>query len=109
MRSLNSDRSDFGEPLGCELVIPAGVAEGGVPRGPCLRGNVVGVVVEIGGVVGQHQVEVGDVKARLVPVDQGDPIRGDADVARGRVAVDYAPLSSGEPRPNCSTSNDTLR
>ena len=56
-----------------------------------------------------HQVEVGDVDARLVPVDQRDPIRGHADVARGRVAVDHTPLSSGESRPRCSAANDTLR
>ena len=47
--SQDSDRSDFGESLGCELLIPAGVAEGGVPGGPCLRGNVVRVVVEVAG------------------------------------------------------------
>ena len=32
------------------------------------------VVVETGSVVGQRQVEVGDVDVRLVPVDQRDPI-----------------------------------
>ncbi len=37
------------------------------------------------------------------------PIRRHADVARVGVAVDDAPLSSGEPRPRCSASNDTLR
>jgi integrase len=41
-------------------------------------------VVEAGGVVGQHQVEVGHVEVRLVPVDQRDLIRGHADVARVR-------------------------
>src|SRR6266704_1283558 len=57
-----SDRSNFGEPLDCELVGPAGVpAGGGFPCGPCLRGNVVRFVVESAGVVWQHQVEVGDV------------------------------------------------
>src|SRR5882672_8809556 len=54
-----SDRSNFGEPLDCELVGPAGVpADGGFPCGRCLRGNVVRVIVETCCVVGQHQVEV---------------------------------------------------
>jgi hypothetical protein len=44
IRYCCSGRSDFGEALGCELVIPAGVAEGGVPCGPCLRGKIVHVV-----------------------------------------------------------------
>ena len=104
----DSDRSDFSEPLGCELVIPAREAEGGIPGGPCLRGNIVRVVVEIGGVVRQHEVEVGNIDARLVPVDQRDAIRRHADVAGGWVAVDNAPFSSGQPRPNRPTSNDTL-
>jgi hypothetical protein len=48
-----SDRSDFGEPLDCEQVGPGRVpADGGFPCGPRLRGDVVSVVVEIGGVVG---------------------------------------------------------
>ena len=105
-----TDRSNFGEPLDCELVGPAGVpAGGGFPCRPCLRGNVVPVVLETGGVVWQRQVEVGDVDVRLVPVDQRDSIRGHADVSRVGVAVDDAALSSGEPRPRCSASNDTLR
>ena len=67
------------------------------------------LVVETGGVVGQHQVEVGDVDVRLVPVDQRDPIRGHADVARVGVAVDDAGLTSDEPRPRCSASSNALR
>jgi hypothetical protein len=71
-----SDRSNFGESLDCELVGPAGApADGGFPCGVRLRGNLVRVVVQTGGVVRQHQVEVGDVEVRLVPVDQRDPIR----------------------------------
>ena len=102
-------RSNFGEPLDRKVVGPAGVpADGGFPCGPCLRGDVVRVVVETRGVVWQHQVEVRDVDVRLVPVDQRDPIRGHADVARVEVAVDHAPLSSGEPRPRCSASRDAL-
>src|SRR6267142_5415911 len=82
-RCCCSDRSNFGEPLDCELVCSAGVpADGGFPCGVCLRGNVVRVVVETGGVVWQHQVEVGDVDVRFVPVDQRDAIRGHADVVR---------------------------
>ena len=53
-----SDRSNFGEPLDRVLVVPA---DGGFPCGRRLRGDVVRAVVETGGVVGQHQVEVGDV------------------------------------------------
>src|SRR6478609_4374908 len=105
---LDSDRSDFSEPFGCEVVIPAGVTEGGVPSGPCLRSNVVCVGVEIGGVVGQHQVEVGNIDARLRPVDQADTISGHADVLARGVAVDDAPLSPGESHQNRPTSNDTL-
>ena len=57
VRCCCSDRSNFGEALDCELVGPAGVpADGGFPCGRCLRGNVVRVVVETGGVVWQHQV-----------------------------------------------------
>jgi hypothetical protein len=44
-----SDRSNFGEPLDCVLVVPA---DGGFPCGRRLRGNVVRAVVETGGVVG---------------------------------------------------------
>jgi len=61
-----SNRSNFGEPLDCVLVVPA---DGGFPCGPRLRGDVVRLVVETGSVVGHHQVEVGDVDVRLVPVD----------------------------------------
>ena len=43
------------------VVVPA---DGGLPCGGRLRGDVVRVAVETGGVVGQHQVEVGDVDAR---------------------------------------------
>jgi hypothetical protein len=70
----------------------------------------VRAVVEAGGVVGQHEVEVGNVDVRLVPVDQRDLIRGHADVASVvGVAVDDACLTSGEPRPRCSTSSNALR
>jgi hypothetical protein len=52
IRSCCSDRSNFGEPLDCELVGPAGVpTDRGFPCGPCLRSSVVRVVVETGGVV----------------------------------------------------------
>ncbi len=47
-----SDRSDFGEPLDCELVGAGRVpADSGLPCSPCLRGKVVRVLVETGGVV----------------------------------------------------------
>ena len=87
------NRSNFSKPLDCVLVVPA---DGGFPCGRRLRGDVVRAVVETRGVVGQHQVEVGDVDVRLVPVDQRDPIRGHADVARVVVAVDDAYLTSDE-------------
>ena len=77
-----SGSSDFGEPLLRLLAPPAGVHEGGVPRGPRLRGSVVRVVVEPAGVVRQHQVEIRDVDARIVPIDNRDPIRGQTEVAR---------------------------
>ena len=68
-----SDRANLGEPLDGELVGPAGVpADGGFPCGPRLRGDVIRVVAETGGVVRQRQVEVGDVDVRLVPVDYRD-------------------------------------
>ena len=86
-----SDRSNFGEPLDCVLVVPA---DSGFPCGPRLRGDVVRLVVETGSVVGHHQVEVGDVDVRLIPVDQRDPISGHANVARVGVAVDDAGLTS---------------
>jgi hypothetical protein len=66
-------------------------------------------VIEAGGVVGQHQVEIGDVNMRLVPVDQRDPICGHADVARVGVAMDDAGLTSDEPRPRGSASSNGLR
>ena len=65
-----SDRSNFGEPLDCVLVVPT---DGGFPCGRSLRGDVVHAVVQSGGVVGQHQVEVGDVDVRFVPVNQPRP------------------------------------
>src|SRR4029453_2920661 len=37
-----SDRSNFGEPLDCVLVVPA---DGGFPCGPRLRGDIVRLVV----------------------------------------------------------------
>ena len=55
--------------------VPLGVpADRGPPCGLCLRGDVVRVVVETGGVVRQCQVELGDVDVRLVPVDHRDAI-----------------------------------
>src|SRR5262245_17656872 len=80
MRWRGSDGSTFGKPLDCVLVVPA---DGGFPRGRRWRGDVMRVLVETGGVVGQHQIEVGDVEVRRVPVDQRDPLRGHADVAPG--------------------------
>ena len=71
MRCRCSDRSNLGKPIDCVLVFPA---DGGFPRGRRLRGDVMRAVVETGSVVGQHQVEVGDVDVQLVPVDQRDPI-----------------------------------
>ena len=70
---------------------------------------VVRVVVETGGVVWQHEVEVGDVDVRFVPVDQRDPIRGEAQVSGVLVTVNDALLSSGEPRSRCSASDNALR
>ena len=53
---------------------------------------------------------IGNVDVRLVPVDQRDPIRGHADVARVvGIAVDDACLTSDEPRPRCSASSNALR
>ncbi len=46
---------------------------------------------------------------RLVPVDQRDPIRGDANVARVGVAVDHAGPTSDEPRPRRPASSNALR
>jgi len=105
IRCRCSDRSNFGKPLDCVLVVPA---DGGFPCGRRLRGDVMRAAVETGGVVGQHQVE--DVDVRLVPIDQRDPIRSHADVASVvGVAVDDAGLTSDEPRPRCSASSNTLR
>src|ERR1700728_1267441 len=104
-----SDRSNLGEPPYCELVGPAGIpADGGSPCGPRLRGDVVRVVVETGGVVRQCQVEGGDVDVRLVPVDHRDAIRGHADVARVGVAVDDARRATGESRPRCPAPDDIV-
>ncbi len=101
--SARSDRSYLGEPPDCILIVPA---HGGFPCGRRLRSDVVRVVVETGGVVRKRQVEVGDVDVRLVPIDQRDPIRGDADVARvGGIAVDDARLTSSESLPRCSASS----
>ena len=107
IRSRCSDRSNFGKPLDCVLVVPA---DGGFPCRPRLRRDVMRAVVETGGVVGQHQVEVGDVDVRLVPVDQRDLIRGHEDVARVvGVAVDDACPPSDEPRPRGSAASHALR
>src|ERR1700742_778406 len=53
-----SDRSNFGKSLDRVRVVPA---DGGFPCGRRLRRNVMRVAVETGGVVGQHQVEIGDI------------------------------------------------
>ena len=50
-----------------------------------------------------------DVNVRLVPVDQRDALCGHADITRIGVAVDDAGLTSDEPRPRCSTSDNALR
>ena len=85
-------RTNFGEPLDSILVFPA---DGGCPCGPSLRGDVVRVLVETGGVVGQHQVKVRNVDVRLVPVDQRDSIRDHADIGRAvGVAVNDASLTT---------------
>jgi hypothetical protein len=58
---------------------------------------------------GSTRSRSGTSDVRLVPVDQRDPIRGDADVARiVGVAVDDASLTPDEPRPRCSASSDAL-
>src|SRR5215470_8684519 len=107
IRCRCSDGSNFRKPLDCVLVVPA---DGSFPCGRRLRGDVVRDVVETGGVVRQHQVEVGDVDVRLVPVDQRDPVRGHADVARVvGIAVDDAYRTSDEPRPRCSASGNAVR
>jgi len=107
IRCRCSDRSNFGKTLDCVLVVPA---DGGFPCGRRLRGDVMRAAVETGGVVGQHQVKVGDVDVRIVPVDQRDPIRGHANVAKiVGVAVHDACLTSGQPRPRCSASSNALR
>lgn len=87
------------------FVVPA---DGGFPGGPRLRGDVVGRIVESGSVVGQHQVEGGDVNARLIPVDERDPIGGDADVARVGIAVDDGSLLADNPRPGGSATSNAL-
>ena len=92
IRCHGSDRSNFGKPLDGVLVVPA---DGGFPGGRRLRGDVMRAADKTGGVVGQHQVEVGDIDVRLVPVDQPDPISSHADVARVMVAVDDACLPTG--------------
>jgi hypothetical protein len=100
IRSRCSDRSNFGKPLDCALVVPA---DGGFPCGRRLRGDVMRAALETGGVVGQHQVKVGDVDVRLVPVDQRDPIGGQgADVARVvGVAMDDAYLTTDATLARC--------
>lgn len=70
--AIHLDCSYFGEPLDRVLVVPA---DSGFPCGRRLRGDVVSALVEPGGVVVQHQIEVGDIYVRLVPVKQRDPIR----------------------------------
>lgn len=60
-------------------------------------------VVETGGVVGQHQLEAGDVDARLVPVDQHDRFAVTPTLP-GLLGLpwDDACLTSDEPRPRRS-------
>ena len=52
---------------------PARWASVGVLCGFLIRLPLLRPLEEAGGVVRQHQVEVGDVDVRLVPVDQRDP------------------------------------
>jgi len=73
IRCRCSDRSNVGEPLDRVVVVPA---DGGFPCGRRLRSDVMRVVGETGGIVGQRQVEVGDVNEYLVPVHQSDLIHG---------------------------------
>ena len=76
---------NLGKPLGCVIVAPA---DSGFPGGRRLLRNVTGNADEIAGVVRQHQVEIGDVNMRLVPIDQSNTIRRHTDVAGvGRVSV----------------------
>ncbi len=62
VRFLRSDRSNFGKPLDCVVVVPT---DGGFPSGRRLLSDFTGVAVETSGVVGQHQVKIGDVNVRL--------------------------------------------
>ena len=101
-----SDRSNFGKPLDGVLVVPT---DGGFPCGPRLRGGVECLVIETGSVVRQHQVEVGDIDVRLVPIDQRDVMGGYANVARVGVAVDDAGRTSDEPCPRCQAARNALR
>jgi hypothetical protein len=105
-RCLCSDRSNLGKPLDCVRVVPA---DGGFPCGRGLRGDAMRAAIKTCYVVGQHKFEIGDVNIRLVPVDQRDPIRGHADVARVGVATNGAGPTSDEPRPRGPASSNTLR
>src|SRR5262245_31809089 len=105
-RYSGSDRSNLGELFDCKLVA---LATGGVPRGKRLLGDLVGAVAEISGVVREQQVEVLDIHVGLVSVNDPDPIRTHADVARGRVTVDHAGLMSGKASPRCTASGYALR
>ena len=50
-----SDRSNLGKPLPCVRVVPT---DGGFPGGRRLRGDVVGAVVETGGVVVGDRIDI---------------------------------------------------
>ena len=57
-------------------------------------------------VVGQYEVEVGDVDVRLVPVDQRDLMRGYADVARARWEPAPASADVTRYRARCTSRRD---
>jgi hypothetical protein len=105
-QAIHSDRSNFFESLERVLIAPA---DGGFPGGRRLRGDVVRVRVESGGIVWQHQVQVRRVDVRLIPIDQCDAIHRDSNVARvAGVSVDDARRTPHEPRPRCSAASDAL-
>ena len=74
-----------------------------------LRGDVERAALEPGGVAGQDEIEVGHIDVCLVPVDQRDPIRGHADVARVvGVAVHDAGRTSCESCPRRPASGNAF-
>ena len=93
-----SDRSNFGEPLDCELVGPAGVpADGGFPCGPRLRGDAIRVVAETGTRVNLGAMPPDGVArcraawarltGRTTCVVHGDPNPGNIRMTADRVAM----------------------